>query len=104
MRVTPLILTVAAGGILLANWPQAAGPDGTWRVHAPSAPIAWSVTLQQHIAWRSPLPNGGQSGIAVWGDRLFLTTFDAYHDGDTKFSGSILGTAWTRGTGSCCGQ
>ena len=30
-------------------------------------------------------------GIAVWGDRLFLTTFDVYRDGDPKFSGTILG-------------
>jgi hypothetical protein len=72
------------------GWPQAAGPDGTWRVRGDSAPTSWSVTRNQNIVWRCPLPNGGQSGIAVWGDRLFLTTFDSLQPGE-KFSGSILG-------------
>jgi hypothetical protein len=72
------------------GWPQAAGPAGTWRVHDASAPIRWSVTRNQNIVWRCALPNGGQSGIAVWGDRLFLTTFDSLQPGE-KFSGNILG-------------
>lgn len=72
-------------------WPQAAGPDGSWSIHGPEAPLAWSVSRDQNILWRAPLPNGGQSGIAVWGDRLFLTTFDRYKEGDPKFSGDILG-------------
>jgi len=72
------------------GWPQAAGPDGTWRVRDESAPTSWSVTLNQNIVWRCPLPNGGQSGIAVWGDRLFLTTFDSLQP-EEKFSGRILG-------------
>src|SRR5215469_10196781 len=77
----------AASGLLLAaNWPQAAGPDGTWRVRGANAPVEWSASLNHNILWRTPLPNGGQSGIAVWGDRLFLTTFDEYRDGDPKFS------------------
>jgi hypothetical protein len=37
------------------------------------------------------MPNGGQSGIAVWGNRIFLTTFDEYKGGEPKFSGAILG-------------
>jgi PQQ-like domain len=45
------------------------------------------------------MPNGGQSGIAVWGNRLFLTTFDLYRDGDPKFSGSILGHCLDARTG-----
>jgi len=84
-------IALAAGGLLLANWPQAAGPDGNWHVRDAAAPVEWSVSLGKNIAWRTPLPNGGQSGIAVWGDRLFLTTFDEYRDGDPKFSATILG-------------
>jgi hypothetical protein len=74
-----------------ANWPQAAGPDGTWRVPGVNAPTSWSVALDKNIVWRTPMPNGGQSGIAVWGDRLFLTTFPEYKPGDPKFSATILG-------------
>jgi outer membrane protein assembly factor BamB len=84
---------------LAANWPQAAGPEGTWRVRGPAPPAEWSAALERNIVWRSPLPNGGQSGIAVWGDRLFLTTFDVYRDGDPKFSGAILGHCLDARTG-----
>lgn len=78
------------------NWPQAAGPSGTWRVDGREAPVSWSVARNQNIIWRTPLPNGGQSGIAVWGDRGFLTTFQ---DGEAKFSGKILGHAVDLKTG-----
>jgi hypothetical protein len=72
------------------GWPQAAGPDGTWSLRGEPAPTNWSVTRDQNIVWRCALPNGGQSGLAVWGDRLFLTTFDSLQPGE-KFSGNILG-------------
>ena len=74
----------------LRGWPQAAGPDGTWRVNGPAAPKSWSVTRDENILWRCPMPNGGQSGIAVWSNRIFLTTFDTLQEGE-KFSANILG-------------
>jgi hypothetical protein len=42
------------------------------------------------------LPNAGQSGIAVWGDRLYLTTFAP---GEKGFSGKIIGLAVDARTG-----
>src|SRR2546430_1490305 len=89
MKFIHLLYAAAASSALLANWPQAGGPDGNWRARGSGAPTSWSVALNQNVVWRSALPNGGQSGIAVWGDRLFLTTFDVFHDGDPKFSGTI---------------
>jgi len=57
------------------NWPQAAGPNHDWTVTTDGAvPLSWSVEKNQNVRWRVPLPETGQSGIAVWGDRLFLTT------------------------------
>src|SRR5205807_3185468 len=73
------------------NWPQAAGPNGTWRLKASNPPERWSVARNEHILWRSTMPNGGQGGITVWGDRLFLTTFEEYKEGAPKFSATILG-------------
>ena len=55
-------------------WPQAAGPHGTWGVDATDAPIHWSGARDEHFAWRTTLPEVGQGGIAVWGDRAFVTT------------------------------
>lgn len=84
-------MTLAAG-----NWPQAGGPDGTWQVTGAEPPVQWSVARNENIAWRVPLPNAGQSGIAVWGDRLFLTTFAP---GEKGFSGKIIGLAVDARTG-----
>jgi PQQ-like domain len=82
-----------------ADWPQAAGPDGNWQGHGPAAPVHWSVAREENILWRTALPNGGQSGIAVAGGRVFLTTFAGYKEGDPKFSGTILGHCLDAGTG-----
>jgi hypothetical protein len=92
-------LLALLSAITVANWPQAAGPDGTWSVPDAKPPISWSVALNRNILWRTPLPNGGQSGIAVWGDRLFLTTFEPYRPGTPKFSSTILGHAVDARTG-----
>ena len=82
-----------------ANWPQAAGPNGTWAVADKDAPVAWSVARNEHVLWRSPMPNGGQSGIAVWNDKLFLTTFEPWKKGQKPFSGVILGHCLSAKTG-----
>ena len=87
--LAPLLLTAA-------NWPQAGGPNGTWQVTGSEPPVKWSVARNENIAWRVPLPNAGQSGIAVWGDRLFLTTFAA---GEKGFSSRITGLAMDARTG-----
>ncbi len=55
------------------QWPQAGGPYGTWSVDAEDVPVKWSVARGEGIAWRTVLPETGQGGIAVWGDRVFLT-------------------------------
>jgi len=80
------------------SWPQAGGPDGSWRVPG-TGPKSWSVTLNQNIVWRTALPSGGQGGIAVWGDHVFLTTFEPYVSGAPKTSATILGHALDTTTG-----
>lgn len=76
--------------LMAANWPQAGGPNGSWQVTGSEPPVKWSVARNENIAWRVALPNAGQSGIAVWGGRLFLTTFAA---GEKGFSSKITGMA-----------
>lgn len=56
------------------QWPMAAGPHGTWATTTGAAvPTTWSGSNGTNIRWRTTLPESGQSGIAVWNDRLFLT-------------------------------
>jgi hypothetical protein len=80
----------------IANWPQAGGPNGSWRADVANAPTSWSVAANKNIVWRQPLPNEGQGGIAVWGDLLFLETFPP---GVAKDSLDVVGHAIDRNTG-----
>ncbi|MCB1123975.1 MAG: PQQ-binding-like beta-propeller repeat protein, partial [Verrucomicrobiae bacterium] len=53
---------------------MAGGPQGTWTTTTDQAiPTQWSVSTGKNIRWKTELPEGGQSGIAIWGDRLFLS-------------------------------
>jgi outer membrane protein assembly factor BamB len=65
-------LVPVAGGEY--QWPQAGGPQGNWSVQAEGVPVRWSVARGEGVVWRTTLPETGQGGIAVWGDRVFLTT------------------------------
>ena len=83
------LLAFASGAF--ANWPQAAGPDGNWQVKD-AAPLSWSVTRNQNIVWKTTLPEAGQSGIAVWNDRVFLTTMKPLAaDAKSKEGADIVG-------------
>ena len=56
------------------QWPMSGGPDGSYKVKtSDKVPTKWSVRNNENIKWKVSLPAGGQSGIAVWGDKLFLT-------------------------------
>lgn len=74
------------------NWPQAAGPNQDWTITTGRpVPLRWSAGKNQNIRWRVTLPETGQSGIAVWEDRLFLTTMKPMEKGDAeKLSSDIV--------------
>ena len=90
---------VIAADKTAVEWPQAAGPNGNWHSAAIDAPIRWSVARGENIRWRTKLPNAGQGGIAIAGDKLFLTTFIQQDDKAKRQSNNILGHAIDRGTG-----
>lgn len=68
------LLATDLAGQQSTPWPQGAGPDGNWHAEGPPAPTAFSVRTGQNIAWRTALPETGQGGIAVHGNRLFVAT------------------------------
>ena len=41
------------------DWPQAAGPNGNWQVESENVPTKWSVTRNENIRWRTPMPEAG---------------------------------------------
>jgi outer membrane protein assembly factor BamB len=55
------------------NWPQGTGPKGNYTADGPEPPARWSVSTGENIAWKRDLPECGQGGVTVFGDRLFLT-------------------------------
>jgi outer membrane protein assembly factor BamB len=58
----------------MMQWPMFAGPVANEQVQvALDTPLQWSVRNDHNIKWHAELPAGGQSGIAVWGDNVFLT-------------------------------
>ncbi|MES1206826.1 MAG: hypothetical protein ABUS79_12890 [Pseudomonadota bacterium] len=87
-----------AGANTVDAWPQAGGPDGTFRVDVSVAPVTWSVAANTNILWKTDLDNEGQGGIAVAGNLLFLTTFLPFSGSKTSLS--IEGYAIDRATGA----
>jgi len=74
-----------------ADWPQAAGPNHDWTVNTDGpVPLSWSVERNSNIRWRLPLPETGQSGIAVWGKRLFFSTMKPLPADATRKKGSDI--------------
>ncbi len=55
----------------LANWPQFRGPNGSGVADADAVPPVTFGTAK----WKTALPVGHSSPV-VWGDHIFLTTFD----------------------------
>src|SRR4029077_10564099 len=57
-----------------AAWPQFRGPNASG-VAAPDAAPPLAFGPSKHMLWKLPVPQG-HSSPTVWGDRVFLTTFD----------------------------
>ena len=82
-----ILLSVLLGSFLLLpqlqaeNWPQFRGPNATGISGEKDIPVKWSRT--ENVRWRTELPGPGHSSPAVWGDKIFLTAFEA---GDGAFS------------------
>ena len=95
-----MLRSIAACSLLLLAscasrdvWPQAAGPHANWIVPEAAAPTAWSVARNENILWKCPLPNSGQGGIAIAGDRLYLATFAEQDPSKPRQSNAKIGRA-----------
>jgi outer membrane protein assembly factor BamB len=70
LAALPLLvaLTVPARA---GHWPAWRGPEGDGHTPEKALPTQWSPT--ENVRWKIPLPEGGNSTPAIWGDRVFLT-------------------------------
>src|SRR5688572_10193041 len=65
------VLALAASSLDAANWPAWRGPTGLGLCEEKGLPVKWSKT--EHVKWRVPLPERGNSTPIVWGNRIFVT-------------------------------
>jgi hypothetical protein len=59
---------------VLADWPQGPGPHGDWSADGPAPPLRFSARTGENLLWRTPLPETGQGGITIVGERIFVAT------------------------------
>jgi outer membrane protein assembly factor BamB len=79
------------------DWPQAAGPDGNFVVEG-EAVDTFSVSRDEGVLWRVPLPNTGQGSIVVSGGHVFVASH-APTDGDAEKGSLIVGQCFDAATG-----
>lgn len=85
-----------------SQWPEHRGPRHNYHLSTKTAPLKkWSVIEDRGVLWRRPLPETGHSGIAVSGDRLFLTCFRKLTEKDYNQVGGRAGT-WVAETKGYC--
>lgn len=78
-RMTPkflqlFVLSITLPYSIASNWPQAAGPNGSWSVETDArVPTSFNVATGENILWTKAMEESGQSGLIVWGDRIFLS-------------------------------
>ncbi len=72
LLLIPLLATTFSASLATQNWPQASGPNGTFIVLDAQAPTHWSVARDENIAWKTTLPELGQSSVTIWGDHIFF--------------------------------
>ena len=64
---------LSAQEVLAANWPQFRGEGGLGIAAGKEPPVHFGAT--SNLLWKITLPSGNSSPC-IWGDRLFLTSFD----------------------------
>ena len=103
MRPTILLVTSI---LLLPNpaahaqhWPQASGPNLNWQVDGVEAPVTWSVVANENVRWRTTLPEGGQSAVTVWGERVFVTTHRPMVESSDRLEPDLVGYCLHANTG-----
>lgn len=90
MKINRLSLCLLIAGVcgpfaLAQNWPQAAGPRGDWSTRtAAKVPASFNVASGENVLWTKSLDESGQSGIAVWEDRIFLTIMTPFAPGASE--------------------
>jgi outer membrane protein assembly factor BamB len=74
LQYLALLLLLSAAAPAQATWPQYRGPGGTGIAQASDNPPV-EFGPSKHVLWKTAIPSG-HSSPSIWGDRIFLTSFD----------------------------
>ena len=66
-----LILSMCSLTVSGQDWKQFRGSDGSGILSRPALPA--KLAIEEHVAWKSPLPGRGLSSPIVVGDRVFVS-------------------------------
>ena len=66
------------------SWPQASGPNFNWQVDATEVPTSFSGSLDENIVWKTTLPEGGQSTVAIANGRVFVSTNEPWPENSSE--------------------
>jgi outer membrane protein assembly factor BamB len=64
----------------LGEWPGFRGPEGTGVSTEKGLPVEWGE--KENLTWKVKLPGPGSSSPIVWGDRVFVTSYSGYAEGN----------------------
>ncbi|BDS07217.1 hypothetical protein NT6N_22570 [Oceaniferula spumae] len=93
LLLAPLLISTAS----CDDWTQAAGPSGDFIADG-SAPLSFSVSRDESILWRVPLPNTGQGSVIVSGGRVFVASH-APTEEDAEMGSLVIGQCFDAETG-----
>ncbi len=76
MRMLSLALSllVSSSATFATDWTQFRGPNHNGTSDETGIPLTWSKT--ENIAWKTPLPGPGSGASVVFGDKIFLPSFN----------------------------
>lgn len=92
-----LVAHFLTGTARCENWGQAAGPNGNFIVKG-KAPLKFSITRDEAVLWRVPLPNTGQGSVVISGGCAFVASH-APTEGDSETGSIIIGQCFDAVTG-----
>jgi len=69
--VVALCFAFTGAKLTAEEWGQWRGPRGDGISAAKGLPTTWST--DKNVAWKTPLPEAGNSTPVVWQDRIFVT-------------------------------
>ena len=76
-----------------SGWPMFRGPNAAGVGADPAPPIAWDVTANEQVRWKTAIPGTGHSSPVVWGDRVFVTTAVSDDPADTFDTAAARGAS-----------